>query len=208
MSTAYISHPDCHKHDTGEGHPENAMRLSAIEDQFVSTGLFDVLRYFDAPEVSEEQLLRVHTPGYLESIQSQAPTSGYARLDPDTVISPDSPQAARRAAGADVVVCRDVDQQTRRNEHGLGRVDSGAVLGVLICSGCFDLSRTPRNTVVLPAPDGPENINSRPGEDICYSTFCTISRIRSMHVFTWTTRFAISASFALEPMVFVSRRIS
>jgi acetoin utilization deacetylase AcuC-like enzyme len=100
LRTAYISHPDCHKHDTGEGHPENARRLSAIEDQFVSTGLFDVLRYFDAPEVSEEQLLRVHTPGYLESIQSQAPTSGYARLDPDTVISPDSLQAARRAAGA------------------------------------------------------------------------------------------------------------
>lgn len=100
LPTAYISHPDCHKHDTGEGHPENAMRLSAIEDQFVSTGLFDVLRYFDAPEVSEEQLLRVHTPGYLESIQSQAPKRGYARLDPDTVISPDSLQAARRAAGA------------------------------------------------------------------------------------------------------------
>ena len=100
LPTAYISHPDCHKHDTGEGHPENAMRLSAIEDQFVSTGIFDVLRYFDAPEVSEEQLLRVHTPGYLESIQSQAPKSGYARLDPDTVISPDSLQAARRAAGA------------------------------------------------------------------------------------------------------------
>jgi acetoin utilization deacetylase AcuC-like enzyme len=113
LPTAYISHPDCHKHDTGEGHPENAMRLSAIEDQFVSTGLFDVLRYLDAPEVSEEQLLRVHTPGYLESIQSQAPKSGYARLDPDTVISPDSLQAARRAAGAvvaavDLVMSGDV----------------------------------------------------------------------------------------------------
>ena len=100
MSTAYISHPDCLKHDTGEGHPENARRLSAIEDQFVSTGLFDVLRYFDAPEATEEQLLRVHTPEYLETIKSMVPESGYARLDPDTVISPDSLQAARRAAGA------------------------------------------------------------------------------------------------------------
>ena len=100
MRTAYISHQDCHKHDTGEGHPENARRLAAIEDQFVSTGLFDVLRYFDAPEVTEDQLLRVHTPEYLESIKSMMPDSGYARLDPDTVISPDSLQAARRAAGA------------------------------------------------------------------------------------------------------------
>ena len=100
MRTAYISHQDCHKHDTGADHPENARRLSAIEDQFVSTGLFDVLRYFDAPEVTEDQLLRVHTPEYLESIKSMTPASGYARLDPDTVISPDSLQAARRAAGA------------------------------------------------------------------------------------------------------------
>jgi len=100
LSTAYISHPDCLKHDTGEGHPENARRLSAIEDQLVSTGLIDVLRYLDAPEVTEEQLLRVHTPEYLETIKSMAPESGYARLDPDTVISPDSLLAARRAAGA------------------------------------------------------------------------------------------------------------
>lgn len=100
MSTAYISHSECLKHDTGEGHPENARRLSAIEDQFVATGLFDVLRRFDAPEVTESQLLRVHTRTHLETIRSMAPESGYARLDPDTVISPDTLQAARRAAGA------------------------------------------------------------------------------------------------------------
>lgn len=100
MSTAYISHPECHKHDTGEGHPENSRRLSAIEDQFVSTGLADFLRFFDAPNVTESQLLRVHTQGHLASIESMLPQSGYARLDPDTVICPDSLKAARRAAGA------------------------------------------------------------------------------------------------------------
>lgn len=100
MSTAYISHPECHKHDTGEGHPENHRRLSAIEDQFISTGLADVLRYFDAPEVTDDQLLRVHTQGHLASIESMIPDGGYARLDPDTVISPNSLIAARRAAGA------------------------------------------------------------------------------------------------------------
>jgi len=100
LSTAYISHPECHKHDTGEGHPENSRRLSAIEDQFVSTGLADFLRFFDAPNVTESQLLRVHTQGHLASIESMLPQSGYARLDPDTVICPDSLKAARRAAGA------------------------------------------------------------------------------------------------------------
>lgn len=100
MRTAYISHFQCREHDTGEGHPENAQRLSAIEDQFIATGLADILRYVDAPEASEQQLLRVHTRDYLEYIESMAPQSGYARLDPDTVISSGTLRAARRAAGA------------------------------------------------------------------------------------------------------------
>jgi len=100
LRTAYISHTDCRRHDTGEGHPENARRLSAIEDQFVATGLYDVLHRVDAPEVTEEQLLRIHTRQHLETVRSMTPESGYARLDPDTVISPDSLLAARRAAGA------------------------------------------------------------------------------------------------------------
>jgi len=114
LRTAYISHFECHKHDTGESHPENAQRLSAIEDQFIATGLADVLRYVDAPEVSEKELLRVHTQDYLKSIESMAPQSGYARLDPDTVISSGTLKAARRAAGAvvkavDLVMNSDVD---------------------------------------------------------------------------------------------------
>jgi len=100
VRTAYISHRDCHLHDTGEGHPENARRLSAIEDQFVSSGLFDVLRYYDAPDVTPDQLFRVHSAEHLETIASMMPEKGYARLDPDTVIAPDSLKAARRAAGA------------------------------------------------------------------------------------------------------------
>jgi acetoin utilization deacetylase AcuC-like enzyme len=100
LRTAYISHAECHKHDTGKGHPENARRLSAIEDKFIETGLADVLRYVDAPEVTEDQLLRVHTQGHLQAIESMVPQSGYARLDPDTVISPGTLPAARRAAGA------------------------------------------------------------------------------------------------------------
>ena len=103
MRTAYISHAVCHKHDTGEGHPENARRLAAIEDRLIAAGLFDVLRYIDAPEVTEHQLLRVHKQSYLEALNSMLPESGYAHLDADTVISPDSLNAARRAAGAVVV---------------------------------------------------------------------------------------------------------
>ena len=103
MSTAYISHPDCHAHDTGEGHPECARRLSAIEDKFISSGLSDFIRSFEAPEITRSQLLRVHTAGHLETVEAMMPRQGYAHIDPDTVICPATLQAAKRAAGAVVL---------------------------------------------------------------------------------------------------------
>jgi acetoin utilization deacetylase AcuC-like enzyme len=66
----------------------------------VTTGLNDVLRHFDAPQVTDEQLLKVHTQQHLDTIASTVPESGYARLDPDTIVSKESLHAARRAAGA------------------------------------------------------------------------------------------------------------
>ena len=107
MRTAYISHFDCRKHDPSQGHPESARRLSAIEDRFLASGLFDVLNHVDAPEVCREHLLRVHTLRHVETIEGMSPSSGYAHIDPDTIMSPDSLVAARRAAGA---VVEAVDQ--------------------------------------------------------------------------------------------------
>ena len=100
MSTAYISHQDCHLHDTGQGHPENASRLSAIEDRLLLSGISDFLTNIDAPEVTREQLLRVHSAEHLANMDAMMPKQGYSKLDPDTVVSPDTMQAAKRAAGA------------------------------------------------------------------------------------------------------------
>jgi len=100
LKTAFISHPDCHDHDTGEDHPENARRLSAIEDRLLSSRISDFVMYLDAPEVTREQLLRAHTADYLAMLDAVMPRKGYARLDPDTVICPETLQAARRAAGS------------------------------------------------------------------------------------------------------------
>lgn len=110
MNTAYISHPDCHDHDTGEDHPECPLRLSAIEDRLIASGLWDFLRGVDAPEATSAQLSRVHTSEYIEYIENMIPNQGYVRLDQDTVISPGTMQAARRAAGA-VVAAVDLVMQ-------------------------------------------------------------------------------------------------
>ncbi len=100
LRTAYITHSDCLAHDTGVGHPENAERLHAINDRLVAAHLYDFMRHVDAPEVTREQLLRVHDAEYLAAVDELIPEQGYAHLDPDTVVSPDSLKAARRAAGA------------------------------------------------------------------------------------------------------------
>ena len=114
VRTAYITHPACRLHDTGPTHPECAGRLFAIEDQFIASGLRDTLLHVDAPEVTAEQLLRVHTLGHIETVSAAIPDSGYARLDPDTVVSPSSLVAAYRAAGAvvtavDLVMAGEMD---------------------------------------------------------------------------------------------------
>ncbi|MEJ2692319.1 MAG: histone deacetylase family protein [Candidatus Thiodiazotropha sp.] len=100
MRTAYITHPDCLEHDTGEGHPESASRLRAIDDQLVAARLYDFLSHYEAPEVTREQLERCHDPAYLDQVEKLIPHNGYAYLDPDTVVCPQSLQAAKRAAGA------------------------------------------------------------------------------------------------------------
>lgn len=105
--TAYISHSDCLKHDMGPYHPESPQRLIAIETALRTTGLLSQLHRFDAPQATVEQLMRVHTPDYIESIFHASPTTGMVALDADTAMNPFTLNAALRAAGA-VVLATDL----------------------------------------------------------------------------------------------------
>jgi acetoin utilization deacetylase AcuC-like enzyme len=114
VQTAYISHPLCLKHDMGAHHPECPARIHAIEDQLIASGLFGYLQHHDAPEVTREQLLRVHDGDYLDDIASKAPKAGILNLDGDTIMNPYTYPAALRAAGAvvmavDIVMAQQVE---------------------------------------------------------------------------------------------------
>ena len=100
---ALISHPTCHDHDAGPLHPDTAQRLDAINNQLIASGLDFVLRRYDAPSVTREQLERVHDAGYLDRIEDLAPSEGSVEIDGDTVMSPGTLAAARHAAGAGVM---------------------------------------------------------------------------------------------------------
>ncbi len=102
MTTAFITHPDCTKHDMGAHHPECPQRLAAIEDQLIASGLAQYLTRHDAPLATDEQLARVHPIEYVNAIRDAAPDEGLVHLDPDTAMNPFSLRAALRAAGAAV----------------------------------------------------------------------------------------------------------
>jgi acetoin utilization deacetylase AcuC-like enzyme len=103
------THPACLEHDPGFGHAESPARLRAVL-QALDDPRFARMERIEAPRATREQLLRVHDTDYVDSILSGAPTEGHVRLDPDTVMSPDSPEAALRAAGA---VCAATDAVLR-----------------------------------------------------------------------------------------------
>lgn len=100
MSTAFISHPTCLRHDQGRGHPESAARLHAIEDQLLASGVLDHLQRHTAPAATREQLLRVHSEAQLRWIESQSPSVGVVNLGDDIVLNAWSLEAAQHAAGA------------------------------------------------------------------------------------------------------------
>ena len=93
------THPACLLHDTGPGHAERPQRLRAVTEALREA--FPKLDWREAPRASRGQLLRAHAPELLDMVLETRPRERIL-LDPDTVLSPDSDEAALRAAGAAV----------------------------------------------------------------------------------------------------------
>jgi acetoin utilization deacetylase AcuC-like enzyme len=102
MLPAYITHPDCARHEMGPGHPECPERLAAIGDQLLARGLLDYMVPYDAPLATETQLERAHSAMHVLRMLSAPVESGYLEVDPDTRMNPHTLRAALRAAGAAV----------------------------------------------------------------------------------------------------------
>jgi acetoin utilization deacetylase AcuC-like enzyme len=115
MTTALISHPACRLHETGSFHPECPQRVDVIEDRLLAAGVLDLLAYREAPPVSREQLLRVHREDYLDWLRGRAPEEGLVGIDADTLMGPNTLEAASRAAGAAVLATDLVMSRTVRN---------------------------------------------------------------------------------------------
>jgi acetoin utilization deacetylase AcuC-like enzyme len=115
MTTAYITHADCLRHEMGAGHPESPDRLRAVNEFIAKSGLLEVLRSLEAPLADARDLKRVHDPAYVNLIYENAPSQGYLQLDPDTAMNPSSLAAARRAAGAGILAVDELMAGHARN---------------------------------------------------------------------------------------------
>ncbi|MGZ8241865.1 MAG: histone deacetylase family protein [Methylobacter sp.] len=106
MTTLYYRHPDFLFHDTGPAHPECANRLRSIAKALDAPEFSRLIREA-APLGTEEQIRLIHSQFYIDTVLKAIPEQGHHYLDHDTVLSPDSKNAAFRAVGA---VCDAVDK--------------------------------------------------------------------------------------------------
>lgn len=97
MKVGLVYDPIYLKHDTGQ-HVENARRLEAITAYLEQTGLGQQLTLIKPRTASTEEISLVHDNQYISYIRD-ATQRGGGWLDADTVMSPDSYQAAVYAAG-------------------------------------------------------------------------------------------------------------
>jgi acetoin utilization deacetylase AcuC-like enzyme len=99
MKTLYYSHPDFLLHDTGAGHPECADRIRVIAKALEAPEFAGLIRV-SPPLGTEQQAGLIHSLSHIEAVRKAMPKQGKHYLDPDTVLSPGSEQAAFRAVGA------------------------------------------------------------------------------------------------------------
>jgi acetoin utilization deacetylase AcuC-like enzyme len=92
------SHASCLLHDPGPGHPEAPERLQVVLAALQRR--FPALPILQSNAASEEQLARAHDLRLLRGLRHVAPKQGWARIDADTALSPESLDAALHAAGA------------------------------------------------------------------------------------------------------------
>ena len=115
MTTVLITHPAFLNHDTGEAHPERPDRMRSI-DKALAVEAFKPLtrRTASLRDDDKTYIALAHRKEHLTEVSEVAEhvASGHKYIDADTVVSPGTWEAARRAVGAgldavDVVMAGD-----------------------------------------------------------------------------------------------------
>src|SRR3954451_18413953 len=98
-SRVVFHHPSSLEHETGE-HPEQARRLEVVHESAQEAEGWELM---ESPEAAARQVEAVHPERYMRAIH-EACMSGGRALDPDTLVSEGSWEAAMHAAGGALAV--------------------------------------------------------------------------------------------------------
>ena len=105
---SYSSHLD---HEVGDSHPEHPMRIIAINHQMELEGpVADTLNLNCNKSVQLEDLVRAHTPGYIDQLNIMSPAHGMILAATDTPMSIGSLNAAYQATSCVMEALDDIIQ--------------------------------------------------------------------------------------------------
>ncbi|TMP86416.1 deacetylase [Pseudoalteromonas ruthenica] len=113
---AVITHPACRRHEMGSEHPESPERLDVISDRLLASSLDLEVRQLQARGAQRQDYLRVHSERLVHEVEQRIPDIGYADLDGDTRLCPQTLHAIERAVGAGL---------TAVDEILAGHIDAG-----------------------------------------------------------------------------------
>ena len=98
-AVALFTHPACLGHDMGPYHPESPDRLRVVLQALEHPDFAPLLRE-QAPLSTRDQLCLAHPESHVDRILAMRPVEGeILSIDPDTLVSHGTPDAALRAAG-------------------------------------------------------------------------------------------------------------
>ena len=112
MNTAIVTSDSSEDHITGDGHPEQPKRVSAVINKLRKR---DNLLWIKSEKFDQKILKKVHGSDYIESVENSFPSNGLKFLDGDTIISPGSKKATYDAVGSIIKAVDGVESKKFKN---------------------------------------------------------------------------------------------
>ncbi len=113
MKTAIITTNTYLNHNTGQGHPESAERVSVVIDNLKKK---DKNFVWKKPKKFDSNYLKItHNPNYVNEVEKSFPKKGLFFLDGDTIVSPGSKEASSDAVGSIISAIDGVQNKEFKN---------------------------------------------------------------------------------------------